>query len=85
MCRSITILRGLEPAATAGEIEDAARQFVRKVAGLQSTSQMARDDVRHAIEQITLTTQELLLSLPPRRSVPPDPPRRGRPGQASDI
>ncbi|MGC1908783.1 MAG: DUF2277 family protein, partial [Candidatus Dormiibacterota bacterium] len=28
MCRNITILRGLEPEATAEEIEAAARQYV---------------------------------------------------------
>jgi hypothetical protein len=38
MCRNITTLRGLEPEATAEEIEAAARQYVRKVSGLQSTS-----------------------------------------------
>jgi hypothetical protein len=36
MCRNITILRGLEPPATAQEAHDAARQFVRKIARLQS-------------------------------------------------
>ena len=34
MCRNITELRGLEPAATAEEIEAAARQYVRKVSGI---------------------------------------------------
>ena len=34
MCRNITELRGLEPAATAEEIEAAARQYVRKVSGV---------------------------------------------------
>ena len=29
MCRNITTLRGLEPAATPGEIEAGARQYVR--------------------------------------------------------
>ncbi|MDT7557030.1 MAG: hypothetical protein QOI68_3371, partial [Pseudonocardiales bacterium] len=35
MCRNITTLRGLEPSATAEEIEAAARQYVRKVSGVQ--------------------------------------------------
>ena len=34
MCRNITELRGLRPAATAEEIEAAARQYVRKISGL---------------------------------------------------
>ena len=35
MCRNITTLRGLQPAATGEEIEAAARQYVRKVSGVQ--------------------------------------------------
>ena len=38
MCRNITTLRGLEPAATGEEIEAAARQYVRKVSGVQSVT-----------------------------------------------
>ena len=38
MCRNITELRGLEPPATAEEIEAAARQYVRKVSGLTRPS-----------------------------------------------
>ena len=34
MCRNITELRGLEPAATREEIEAAARQYIRKVTGV---------------------------------------------------
>ncbi len=33
MCRNITTLRGLEPAATDKEIEAGARQYVRKISG----------------------------------------------------
>jgi hypothetical protein len=78
MCRNITILRGLEPPASDTEIEDAARQFVRKVAGLQSSSQMAREDVRRAVEQIARVTHDLLTTLPARRGTPPGPPGRWR-------
>ena len=39
MCRNITTLRGLEPSATPEEIEAAARQYVRKVSGVQKTSE----------------------------------------------
>ncbi|MEX2011754.1 MAG: DUF2277 family protein, partial [Chloroflexota bacterium] len=35
MCRSIKTLRRSETAATTGEIEAAARQFVRKVSGFR--------------------------------------------------
>jgi len=34
MCRNITVLRGLEPPATADEVQAAARQYVRKVGGV---------------------------------------------------
>ena len=76
MCRNITILRGLEPPATAAEIEDASRQFIRKIAGLSSSSQMDREDVQRAIDHVTSATQDLLTSLPPRRSAPAGPPGR---------
>ena len=39
MCRNITTLRGLEPHATHEEIEAAARQYVRKISGVQKTSE----------------------------------------------
>ena len=38
MCRNITTLRGLEPSATDEEIEAGARQYVRKITGVQKTS-----------------------------------------------
>jgi hypothetical protein len=85
MCRNITILRGLEPPASDIEIEDAARQFVRKVAGLQSNSQMAREDVRRAIEQIAHATHDLLTTLPERRGAPPGPPGRWRQVDSNDT
>ena len=47
MCRNITTLRGLEPQATAEEIEAAARQYVRKVSGVQSSSQQHGGVVRN--------------------------------------
>lgn len=78
MCRNITILRGLEPPATAEEFEDAARQFVRKVTGIQSASLMMRDDVNEAVERIARVTQSLIESLPARRMAPPGPPLRRR-------
>ncbi|MDE3081894.1 MAG: DUF2277 domain-containing protein [Acidobacteriota bacterium] len=78
MCRNITILRGLEPPATSQEIEDAARQYVRKVAGLQSAAQMERPEVTDAIAIIARATSDLLASLPARRVAPPGPPGRRR-------
>ncbi|HET9090110.1 MAG TPA: DUF2277 domain-containing protein [Acidimicrobiales bacterium] len=80
MCRNITILRGLEPPVTDREIEDAARQYVRKVGGLQSATQMQRPEVIEAISRVAAATSDLLASLPPRRVAPPGPPGRRREG-----
>jgi hypothetical protein len=77
MCRNITTLRGLQPAATPEEIEAAARQYVRKVSGVQSTSPQTEQAFEQAVTQITETTARLLASLPPRRQPPPSlPPLR---------
>lgn len=77
MCRNITPLRGLEPAATPQEIEAAARQFVRKVGGLGSPSARTDEAVEVAVAAIARATAELLATLPPRRQPPPTlPPLR---------
>jgi len=70
MCRNITTLRGLEPAATPEEVEAAARQYVRKVSGVASTSPVTAAAVELAVARITEATADLLASLPPRK-VPP--------------
>ena len=77
MCRNITTLRGLEPVATPVEIEAAARQYVRKVSGVQKPSEATTEAFERAVLAVTTATTELLDSLPPRR-VPPktEPPLR---------
>ena len=77
MCRNITTLRGLEPSATDEEIEAAARQYVRKVSGVQKTSDATHDAFERAVELVTTATADLLATLPPRK-VPPksEPPLR---------
>ncbi|UDY37035.1 DUF2277 domain-containing protein [Dermatobacter hominis] len=77
MCRNITTLRGLEPAATPDEIEAAARQYVRKVSGVQSLSAATEEAFEIAVAKVTEATAELLSQLPPRK-VPPktEPPLR---------
>jgi hypothetical protein len=70
MCRNITTLRGLEPGATAEEIEAAARQYVRKVSGVQSLSDATRDPFEAAVAEVTATTTRLLAELPPRKQPP---------------
>ena len=77
MCRNITTLRGLEPAATPEEIEAAARQFVRKVSGVQSTSPQTEEAFERAVTRVTEATADLLSGLPPRKQPPPTlPPLR---------
>lgn len=77
MCRNITTLRGLDPEATAEEVEAAARQYVRKVSGVQSTTARTEEAFEAAVGKIAEATAELLASLPPRRQPPPTlPPLR---------
>lgn len=75
MCRNITALRGLEPAATAEEIQAAALQYVRKVGGLSSVSETNREAVEAAVAEVAEATTRLLAALPerkvPPKSVPP--------------
>ena len=70
MCRNITTLRGLEPAATPEEIEAAARQYVRKVSGVQSGPRLADEAFERAVRRVRDATAELLGELPPRRQPP---------------
>ena len=74
MCRNITTLRGLEPAATAAEIEAASRQYVRKVSGVQKTTALSEAAFELAVRRVTEATTDLLGSLPPRRNPPPTVP-----------
>jgi hypothetical protein len=79
MCRNITTLRGLEPGATAEEIEAAARQYVRKVSGVQTLTDSTRDAFEAAVAEVTATTTRLLEALPPRKQPPTTVPPLRRP------
>ena len=79
MCRNITTLRGLEPPATAEEIEAAARQYVRKVTGVQSLSDATREPVERAVAEVAAITARLLADLPARRRPPTTIPPLRRP------
>ena len=70
MCRNITTLRGLEPIASEEEIEAAARQYVRKVSGVQKTSAATEAAFERAVAIIAEATSDVIASLPPRK-VPP--------------
>lgn len=79
MCRNITELRGLQPAATPTEIEAAARQYVRKVSGLQKLTDQTREPFEQAVTEIAEITQRLLQQLPERRQPPTTVPPLRRP------
>lgn len=79
MCRNITTLRGLEPPATAEEIEAAARQYVRKVTGVQSLSDATREPFERAVAEVAAITARLLEDLPARRRPPTTIPPLRRP------
>jgi hypothetical protein len=70
MCRNITTLRGLEPAASPEEIEAAARQYVRKVSGVSSVTPRTSESFDKAVAAIAQITTELLAELPPRQRPP---------------
>ena len=60
MCRSIKTLRRADDAATTGEIEAAARQFVRKVSGYRVPSQRNQEAFDAAIAEIAHASRHLL-------------------------
>lgn len=79
MCRNITELRGLEPAATQEEINAAALQYVRKVSGIRTPSDANRDVLERTVAEVAASTARLLEALPARRQPPPTMPPLRRP------
>ena len=77
MCRNITTLRGLEPAATDEEIRAGARQYVRKITGVQKTSATTEAAFERAVTEIAAISTRVLAELPPRKQPPrTEPPLR---------
>ncbi len=74
MCRSIRTLRVAERPATTGEVEAAARQYVRKVSGFRQPSARNAAAFDLAIAEITAASERLLLAL--GASVEPGPDRK---------
>jgi hypothetical protein len=70
MCRNIRPLFNFEPPATAEEVQAAALQYVRKVAGSTRPSQANADAFDRAVAEVATATQRLLdamvTSAPPR-------------------
>jgi hypothetical protein len=63
MCRSIKILRRPDEPATTGEIEAAARQFVRKVSGYRTPSARNSAAFEAAIAEVSVASRRLLEEL----------------------
>lgn len=72
MCRSIKTLRRTDDAATTGEIEAAARQFVRKVSGYRVPSAKNQEAFDAAIAEIAHASQHLLEAIGTDVEVGPD-------------
>lgn len=72
MCRSIKVLRRPDEPATTGEIEAAARQFVRKVSGYRTPSQRNSPAFEAAIEEVAAVSRRLLEEIGATVEVGPD-------------
>jgi hypothetical protein len=79
MCRSIRTLRYPDDAATTGEIEAAARQYVRKVSGFRAPSARNSAAFDSAIAEIAAASERLLVAIGADVAEGPDrkPPVRG--------
>ncbi len=76
MCRSIRPLRGrAAPPATTGDAQDAARQYVRKIAGTRRPAAHDAAAFEAAIDEVAVATARLLDALgAPVVPGPPTPP-----------
>jgi hypothetical protein len=80
MCRSIRTLRHQEDAATTGEVEAAARQYVRKISGFRAPSARNTAAFDAAIAEIAEASRRLILAMGGDVEPGPDrkPPARPR-------
>lgn len=77
MCRSIKRLRTVEGIAGDEAIRAAARQYVRKVSGVQEPTARTAAAFEAAVDAVARVSQELLVALPPSKAAVPVPrPRR---------
>jgi hypothetical protein len=60
MCRSIKTLRRADEAATTGELEAAARQFVRKISGYRTPSSRNAEAFDGAIAEVAAASARLM-------------------------
>jgi hypothetical protein len=90
MCRSIRTLRHQHDSATTGEVEAAARQYVRKVSGYRQPSARNAEAFEAAIAEIAEASQRLIVAMGgdvepgPDRKPPARPRPEGEDGHARD-
>ena len=63
MCRSIRTLRDAEPPPTTGDLDAAARQYVRKLSGYRTPSKANTAAFDTAVAEIAAATDRLLTAL----------------------
>ena len=63
MCRSIKVLRRLDPPATDEDIRAAALQFVRKISGYRTPSRANEQRFNAAVDAVASASSGLLASL----------------------
>jgi hypothetical protein len=63
MCRNIKVLFNFDPPATQTEIEDAARQYVRKLSGFAQPSKANASAFEKAVAEVTAASSRLLKEL----------------------
>ena len=60
MCRNIHTLHNFEPAASSDEVQAAALQYVRKIAGTTKPSKANQEAFDRAVAEVAHITQHLL-------------------------
>ena len=63
MCRNIRPLNNFEPPASSAEVQDAALQYVRKIAGMSKPSKANEAAFQRAVNEVAHATQHLLKEL----------------------
>ena len=63
MCRNIRQLNNFDPPATSAEVQDAALQYVRKIAGTSKPSKANEEVFNRAVREIAHATEHLLADL----------------------
>jgi hypothetical protein len=78
MCRSIKRLRSIEGVAGEDEVRAAARQFVRKVSGVNEPNPKNAAAFDAAVDAVSRASIQLLGALPPSKAAVPVPRPRAR-------